>query len=186
MARGADDEKMTVGMEVEIVDYDDFCTLWLKHLPSGMIMPYGKSWKRISTAEKHADMVKEYYEGEGVPVKIIRRMAFRNPKIRLGNQWSNGSLSAWIDLLGGCMEYHPDLGEVLIARRTIDFPPDYFCFELSLEVIHHILNMDFGEETTMGFEIAEELIAVHLFGPEILDEFGWYREGEEMGSLQCR
>jgi len=107
----------------------------------------------------------------------------RHPHIRLGNQWSDGLLDVNIDLLGSAMVYHPDLREILIGRVTIDFTPEVFCLELSFEFIHHILLLDYGEEMCDKFEFCEELIAVHLFGPEILEPFGWYEEGGGMGEL---
>ena len=189
MARGADDEKMTIGMEVEIVDYDDFCTLWLKHLPSGMTMPYGRSWKRISTAKKHANIIKEYYEKKGIPVAIVKRLSFRHPKLSFGDIWSDKSPNEDIDSegnnLGRAMQYRSDIGEVLITPIIIDFTPECFSLELSFEIIHHILNMDFGKQVSDQFEFCEEPVGVHLFGPEILETFGLYEEGRALGEGPC-
>ena len=105
----------------------------------------------------------------------------RHPRIRLGNQWSNGLYDFNIDLFGSVMACHPDLKEMLIARKVADLVPEVACFELSLEFIHHILNLDYGDEVCEQFEFCEEPIAVHLFGPKILDPFGLYREGEGLG-----
>jgi len=105
----------------------------------------------------------------------------RHPRIRLGNQWSNGDLDPNIDLFGYTMAYHPDLREVLIGPVSIDLAPVLFCYELSLEFVHHILLLDYGRDTCFKFEFCEELITEHLFGPDILVPFGWYEDGRGMG-----
>ena len=110
----------------------------------------------------------------------------RHPRVRLGNQWSDGLFCSQIDFFGAVMVYHPGLGEVLISIKAIDMPPDVFCLEFSFEFIHHILNLDHSEEVCEQFEFCEELIAVHLFGPKILEEFGWYEEGKEMITFEGR
>lgn len=105
----------------------------------------------------------------------------RHPWILLGDRWSDGVLDPNIDLLGHAMAYHFDLREILIGLVSIDLTPEVFCFELSLEFIHHILLLDYGEEVCDKFEFCEEPIAVYLFGPEILEPFGLYEEGRGMG-----
>ena len=106
----------------------------------------------------------------------------RHPRISLGNQWSDGSYDPHIDVLPGITAYHPDLKEILISRNVIDFVTEAFCFELSLEFIHHILNLDYGEEVCNQFEFCKEMIAVHLFCPKILKPFWlhkWLHDEDE-------
>lgn len=102
------------------------------------------------------------------------------PNIVLGDTWSNGDKSVWVDLFGAGMIYDSELREILISRVTIDFTFEVFCFEYTLEWLHHYFNETMGEDVCHGFEIAEDFMADHFFGPEYSEPFGFYVEGKEM------
>lgn len=101
------------------------------------------------------------------------------PNIVLGNEWSDGELSIEA-LFGTAMVYHMDLKEILISRVAIDFTFEVFCFEYSLEYLHHYFNETMGQDACDGFEIVEDLMADHFFGPKYFEPFGFYVEGKEM------
>ena len=50
---------------------DPFYGIWLEFM--GQYMSYCKQWKRASTAEKHANMIKDFHLRKGIPVEIVRR-----------------------------------------------------------------------------------------------------------------
>lgn len=65
-------EELKVGstMRVEIFMYDNDYTIWLNYM--GSSMPYGRNWKKISTAEKHAGIIEKFYtEEKDIPVEIV-------------------------------------------------------------------------------------------------------------------
>lgn len=103
-----------------------------------------------------------------------------HPTITLGNTWSDGKGSILVDCFGAGMVYHQDLKEILISLVAINFTFEIFCFEYTLEYLHHYFYETMGEDVCCGFEIAEEFMAIHFFGPEYLETFGFYEEGKEM------
>ena len=60
---------------VEIKDYADFYTIWIKDEKTGQYMPLGKQWRKSETAEKWAEKIKKEYESQGFKVSIERSRA---------------------------------------------------------------------------------------------------------------
>jgi len=66
--------KESVVMEIQITLYADFCTIWCHVLHADgtqSIVPSMKSWKRVSTAERHAAKAKKWFEEQGYTSRII-------------------------------------------------------------------------------------------------------------------
>ena len=60
-------------IEIAIHDYGEFCTIWITDVSTGMYMPLGKQWKKISTAQRWAEKMKKDYEEQGFEAVIKRR-----------------------------------------------------------------------------------------------------------------
>jgi len=60
-------------LTIEIVNYGDFFTIWLRHNPTGVSTPYGRQWKKRSTAQKHASMIRKFHDERGISSEIVER-----------------------------------------------------------------------------------------------------------------
>ena len=72
-------EKLTICITHFIGD-DPFYAIWLEFM--GQYMSYCHQWKKASTAEKHANMIKDFHLQKGYDVEIIRvdKMDFHHQK----------------------------------------------------------------------------------------------------------